>query len=226
MGQELLSTLLIFLLPDYHTFKMPPAKRKLAVAEAAAAPDSPEPIKKGRGRPKKSADASVPSVVPTATEEDGEVDGPRRSKRPKNSSSQIKPPVAKSTRGRKPKSAKTTAESSGEIDSAEPRRDSTVSVEIGKGNKEKPKAGRPKKPTKKAAEDQISSEADEAKDDEGRPWYWLMKAEPESRIEKGHDVKFPIDDLKNASEPEAWDGMSETCSPITKHADNSSNRCS
>ncbi|KAI4217614.1 MAG: hypothetical protein LQ351_000210 [Letrouitia transgressa] len=39
------------------------------------------------------------------------------------------------------------------------------------------------------------------------PSYWLMKAEPESRIEKGKDVKFSIDDLKNATEPEAWDGV-------------------
>ncbi|KIV94597.1 hypothetical protein PV10_02349 [Exophiala mesophila] len=37
--------------------------------------------------------------------------------------------------------------------------------------------------------------------------YWLMKAEPESRIEKGHDVKFSIDDLAAKSEPEGWDGV-------------------
>ena len=37
-----------------------------------------------------------------------------------------------------------------------------------------------------------------------------MKAEPESRIEKGKDVKFSIDDLKNASTPEAWDGKQES----------------
>ena len=36
--------------------------------------------------------------------------------------------------------------------------------------------------------------------------YWLMKAEPNSRIEKGHDVKFSIDDLAARTEPEAWDG--------------------
>ena len=35
----------------------------------------------------------------------------------------------------------------------------------------------------------------------------LMKAEPESRIERGKDVKFSIDDLRAAEEPEAWDGM-------------------
>lgn len=34
-----------------------------------------------------------------------------------------------------------------------------------------------------------------------------MKAEPESRMEKGVDVKFSIDDLREAKEPEPWDGM-------------------
>lgn len=42
--------------------------------------------------------------------------------------------------------------------------------------------------------------------------YWLMKAEPESRIENGVDVKFSIDDLAAKSEPEPWDGMSLTYS--------------
>ncbi|KAJ5280817.1 High mobility group HMG-I/HMG-Y [Penicillium angulare] len=43
-------------------------------------------------------------------------------------------------------------------------------------------------------------------DDSGRS-YWLMKAEPESRLEKGVDVKFSIDDLASAEKPEAWDGV-------------------
>ena len=33
-----------------------------------------------------------------------------------------------------------------------------------------------------------------------------MKAEPESRLEKGYDIKFSIDDLASKTEPEAWDG--------------------
>ncbi|KAG5999396.1 hypothetical protein E4U54_001874 [Claviceps lovelessii] len=37
-------------------------------------------------------------------------------------------------------------------------------------------------------------------------WYWLMKAEPESRLENGVDVKFSIDDLKAKTKPEGWDG--------------------
>lgn len=45
---------------------------------------------------------------------------------------------------------------------------------------------------------------DERKDSERR--YWLMKAEPESRIEKGKDVKFSIDDLAAMKEPAGWDG--------------------
>ncbi|KAI9049356.1 hypothetical protein LZ554_006390 [Drepanopeziza brunnea f. sp. 'monogermtubi'] len=37
--------------------------------------------------------------------------------------------------------------------------------------------------------------------------YWLLKAEPESRIEKGKDIKFSIDDLAAKTEPEPWDGI-------------------
>ena len=34
-----------------------------------------------------------------------------------------------------------------------------------------------------------------------------MKAEPETRLEKGVDVKFSIADLAARAEPEAWDGV-------------------
>ncbi|XP_023559606.1 thymocyte nuclear protein 1 isoform X2 [Octodon degus] len=38
--------------------------------------------------------------------------------------------------------------------------------------------------------------------------YWLMKSEPESRLEKGVDVKFSIEDLKAQPEQIAcWDGV-------------------
>ncbi|KAG6039140.1 hypothetical protein E4U41_003156 [Claviceps citrina] len=36
-------------------------------------------------------------------------------------------------------------------------------------------------------------------------WYWLMKAEPETRLENGVDVRFSIDDLKAKTRPEGWD---------------------
>lgn len=38
--------------------------------------------------------------------------------------------------------------------------------------------------------------------------YWLLKAEPETRLENGHDVSFSIDDLAGKTEPEPWDGKS------------------
>jgi hypothetical protein len=41
---------------------------------------------------------------------------------------------------------------------------------------------------------------------EGERYYWLLKAEPESRLENGVDVKFSIDDLAAKTEPEPWDG--------------------
>ncbi|KAF2494940.1 DUF55-domain-containing protein [Lophium mytilinum] len=37
--------------------------------------------------------------------------------------------------------------------------------------------------------------------------YWLMKAEPTTRLENGHDVKFSIDDLAARTRPEPWDGI-------------------
>ncbi|XP_031201250.1 thymocyte nuclear protein 1 isoform X4 [Mastomys coucha] len=38
--------------------------------------------------------------------------------------------------------------------------------------------------------------------------YWLMKSEPESRLEKGIDVKFSIEDLKAQPKQTAcWDGV-------------------
>lgn len=40
----------------------------------------------------------------------------------------------------------------------------------------------------------------------GSTRYFLMKAEPESRIENGVDVKFSIDDLKSVG-TEPWDGV-------------------
>jgi hypothetical protein len=46
---------------------------------------------------------------------------------------------------------------------------------------------------------------DDAYGPDGRS-YWLMKAEPESRLVKGVDVKFSIDDLQAAEMPEPWDG--------------------
>ncbi len=54
--------------------------------------------------------------------------------------------------------------------------------------------------------DEVEEEAhdDEAASDARS--YWLMKAEPNSRMENGVDVRFSIDDLRAATAPEPWDG--------------------
>ena len=54
-----------------------------------------------------------------------------------------------------------------------------------------------------SVEAQDESEEEEENSDRS---YWLMKAEPESRMEKGVDVKFSIDDLRATTEPEPWNG--------------------
>lgn len=37
--------------------------------------------------------------------------------------------------------------------------------------------------------------------------FWLMKAEPNSRLENGVDIRFSIDDLASKTKPEPWDGI-------------------
>ncbi|VUC21401.1 unnamed protein product [Clonostachys rosea] len=95
-----------------------------------------------------------------------------------------------------------------------------------------PKSSRGKKP-KAEAEDEAAADTDEAEKpsaSRGRDvtpdpdpatlpvqnpetvrhdgeWYWLMKAEPESRFEGGVDVRFSIDDLRACTKPEGWDGI-------------------
>ncbi|KAL3466005.1 PUA-like domain-containing protein [Aspergillus heterothallicus] len=73
--------------------------------------------------------------------------------------------------------------------------------------------GRPKKnPGQPSTSDSTpkwkgsAAKADVSKASDGQS-YWLMKAEPDTRLEKGIDVKFSIDDLRDAKEPEPWDGV-------------------
>lgn len=65
-----------------------------------------------------------------------------------------------------------------------------------------------------------------------------MKAEPESRLEKGHDIKFSIDDLAAKTEPEPWEGMciflvstlifvlTNDCTQVSEHIQVQSHLCS
>lgn len=206
---------------------MAPKKRKSIQAEVDTAsvpkrgrgrPANSAPVpRKGRGRPPKassgpSAASSPPkrkanSVQQTASSSRPKRASPATKEVPKITRSSknggVSKPVAKTTKAAKTGNSTTTVKPKKATKSAtksrgstnnpvKERRDSNVSVEI------------PQVYTS-TADPVVESEGDE--DPEG-PAYWLMKAEPESRIEKGKDVKFSIDDLKNAIEPEAWDGKS------------------
>ena len=75
---------------------------------------------------------------------------------------------------------------------------------------EKRKTGSPETPVSKTREGPettvvTASAISDANDQLSRS-YWLMKAEPETRIEKGKDVKFSIDDLRACRKPAGWDG--------------------
>ncbi|KAF7513816.1 hypothetical protein GJ744_007867 [Endocarpon pusillum] len=52
-----------------------------------------------------------------------------------------------------------------------------------------------------------SNDVSDEEETESDRQYWLMKAEPDSRLENGVDVKFSIDDLRAKGGPEAWDGV-------------------
>jgi hypothetical protein len=61
--------------------------------------------------------------------------------------------------------------------------------------------------------DQAIKTANENPESETSPkgrQYWLLKAEPEARLEKGHDISFSIDDLAAKKEPEPWDGKCQS----------------
>ncbi|KAL9115335.1 MAG: hypothetical protein Q9227_000656 [Pyrenula ochraceoflavens] len=165
-----------------------------------------------RGRPKKTSSSSSPSVASdtpikrkrgrprsslTATEEASAVEGtPKKGGRPK------KAPATKFTRN-KSHTGPAGAEAAMNTKPPQGRR------------------GRPAKVAVESPKDEELNTEDSAEDDteenvyedENNRQYWLMKAEPESRIENGKDVKFSIDDLMNATEPEGWDGVRNPAVP-------------
>ncbi|RJE18776.1 AT DNA binding protein [Aspergillus sclerotialis] len=158
----------------------PPAKKP-----ETEAPPTPAGEKRGRGRPRKNPEAAPPKPA---------TPGPKRG------------------RGRPPKDP---------ADRATPKATPKITTPDGvrRGR------GRPKKNPAPAAPNGVDGPSD-SKDEQEQPaesesavgeqdleaarggsGYWLMKAEPESRFEKGVDVKFSIDDLQAATEPEPWDGV-------------------
>lgn len=144
------------------------------------------PKKDGRGRPRKSLPAEETPAVSTT---------PRGRGRPRKSVPSEEIPntsTPKKGRGRPRKSLPA---------------DETPDVSSPKKGRGRPRKSLALDGTADSVESQPApATKSEPKEDTGRS-YWLMKAEPESRLEKGVDVKFSIDDLAAAKEPEPWDGM-------------------
>ncbi|KAJ8987529.1 hypothetical protein HRR80_008430 [Exophiala dermatitidis] len=145
---------------------------------ADADPPTATPAKRGRGRPRK-VEAAPEPVAEKATDAT-----PKKRGRPRKVTAEAEPvtkkaPDAASVRKRgRPRKLKVEAEPVTEDDHA--NLDIEVDVPEQDGGVE-------------------------TKDSDIQ--YWLMKAEPNSRMEKGHDVRFSIDDLMAKTEPEAWDGV-------------------
>ncbi|KAJ3959413.1 hypothetical protein N0V92_003964 [Colletotrichum tropicale] len=82
---------------------------------------------------------------------------------------------------------------------------------------QKPAAGKKEAPPRKtkdelkALRDASASVPDVNPDAERRnppeERYWLMKSEPDVRIEDGYEIKFSIDDLAAKKTPEGWEGI-------------------
>ena len=155
-----------------------------------------------RGRPSKSAESAPTSSTPRAKSAAGTAKAKTRD-RAAPSRGRGRPALKKTSQttvvdgtaeiaGKKRSAASNDedgAEADGQVEAAEPAA--------------KRRRGRPS--TKPSTHDSDNTNSHQITTED--PSYWLMKAEPESRLEKGIDVKFSIDDLEAAKEPEAWNGQ-------------------
>ncbi|KAK2871784.1 hypothetical protein FQN49_002824 [Arthroderma sp. PD_2] len=134
----------------------------------------------------------VATTLKTAVANDVIVAAKRRSK-----SAKLEPNAAKAREADKP--------STKDTDKAAPK---SVPAKNGRHSKSNATATMDEAAVvNEATKDTGSKLADNDDEAKGGRSYWLMKAEPETRLEKGVDVRFSIDDLRAATEPEGWDGV-------------------
>lgn len=144
----------------------------------------------------------------TTNDEDAAAEPLRRSTRQKTSVASVTE-VPKEQRPQPTKPASTKVAKKAVPKKAAPLKQE---AETEDSSKEKLKTPPQKKttPASKSSKPDLKAETDEktattSHDTEERN-YWLLKAEPETRLEKGIDVRFSIDDLAARKEPEPWDG--------------------
>ncbi|KAJ6055350.1 hypothetical protein N7499_006386 [Penicillium canescens] len=157
------------------------------------ASDGPE---RGRGRPRKVVAESEPDAGPEATTPSAPKRGRGRPRKETVSETVATPEIKKKDgRGRPRKEPASKTPATPEIKKKDGR---------GRPRKNPAPNGEPEAPG--APEAKAAPAINNNVADTNRS-FWLMKAEPESRMEKGVDVKFSIDDLAARTVPEAWDGV-------------------
>ena len=189
----------------------PPSLKKAKHTHAADTSSNSEVTPKKRGRPPKASTATPKSVTPKAVSSATPKNyrtGERQSARlastsvseialPSSRGSRVTKPAnqPKRGRGRPPKKTKQAALKDAHDSGPEPDANDEASDGIDYDD-----------PTHDANITEATTiiQADRS--------YWLMKAEPESRIEKNAngddvDVKFSIDDLRSRTDPEPWEGI-------------------
>ncbi|EYB27158.1 hypothetical protein FG05_12606 [Fusarium graminearum] len=152
----------------------------------------------------------MPPRKRSAPEASEEVAPKRRSLRQAASKTQSEPEAAPVTKTNTPKKpAKAAAQKQEKEPKSSPKQQKLAAKEAAKPKKSAKKQEAPIGTRAESEDpdiDSIPTTNPDAPRHDGQ-WYWLMKAEPETRIENGVDVKFSIDDLRAKTEPEGWDGI-------------------
>ena len=209
--------------PTYNGAATKTTSTKTAKSEVTKSPAKAATAARGRGRPRKKSTAQTEEertpAKPTASS-GKPVGRPKKSARSEFTRSPgqtARQPLKKATQSSK-LAAPAAAKPRGRPKSTTPKTTPAAisAARVGKSN------AKPKSTKTKAETAELQAETEEEVDgltanesdwdavDEGDgKQYWLMKAEPDSRLEKGVDVKFSIDDLMNAKAPEGWDGEAE-----------------
>ncbi|PNP38910.1 hypothetical protein TGAMA5MH_09134 [Trichoderma gamsii] len=173
----------------------PVAKRRSSRQAAAAA--SIKKVDEDQGsvdKARKAAPSRTKEKIATSGKDESKGDGVKKSKATAKATTDTKD--EKKTPAKKGKQAKAKKEDEDD--------ESKGKAKPSKSEKDDTKS--PRAVSEDADIDSIPTTNPDAPRHDGE-WYWLMKAEPESRFENGIDVRFSIDDLRAREKPEGWDGI-------------------
>ncbi|KFH41581.1 Thymocyte nuclear protein-like protein [Hapsidospora chrysogenum ATCC 11550] len=168
------------------------ARKRAATANG----DAGEPVVKRRSTRQAAAAAAAASTVPSPQVEESVQSTGTRSKKTIRAKAEPKPKATPRKRKAEPKTEATPRAS---------KPTKKVSKDGGDAGSDG-NDGSSRAPSPDLDPESIPRINPDAVRHEGQ-WYWLMKAEPESRFENGIDVRFSIDDLRACTEPEGWDGI-------------------